>query len=257
MLKYRTMAKGMNEAQWKAAIMVRPKTLLASNGKLSKAHIWNFSIPAAESMQVIEGKIVKIKTCPGAGSCLNWCYAQIGSYSFKASMVAHARNLQYVLDDSFEFSMNMIKEIKGKKNLRAIRIHDSGDFYSRHYFLVWRQIMKACPEVQFYAYSKMVPMLNKLKAEGLVPDNFTVVYSQGGKFDHLINADADRHSHVFSTMKEALAAGYLINNYNDVLAINPANKKIGLVFHAPIVYQKMAGNAVKAMNATEAAKKVS
>lgn len=249
MLKYRTIGKDMTEAQWKAAILKRPTKLLASNGKLAKANIHQFSIPAAAASIVKGGKVETMKTCPMAGACLDFCYAQVGSYAFKASMVAHTRNLQFLLDLPFDFADKMITEIQGKRKVHAIRIHDSGDFFSRAYFLVWKSIMDACPDVQFYAYTKMVPLFKKLEAEGMLPKNFTVIYSQGGKFDHLINKSKDRHSHVFSSEEDCIAAGYVLNEVDDMPATDRTIMKIGLVVHGPIVYNKMMGKAVAQHNA--------
>ncbi len=249
MLKYRSIAKDMTTEQWKAAISQKPRKLLASNGKLAKANIHQFSIPAAEAAIIKDGEVSTMKTCPMAGACLNFCYAQVGSYAFKASLVAHTRNLQFVLDAPFDFADQMIKEIKGKRKVHAIRIHDSGDMFSRAYFMVWKSIMEACPDHKFYAYTKMVPLFKKLEAEGMLPANFTVIYSQGGKFDHLINKETDRHSHVFSTEEDCIAAGYVLNEEDDMPATDPTIKKIGLVVHGPIVYDKKMSKAVAEHNA--------
>jgi hypothetical protein len=249
MLKHRTIAKGMTEAEWKAAIKIRPKKLLASNSKLAKANIWQFTLPAAVATIVQDDKLVEFKTCPSAGSCLNWCFAQVGSYAFSASMVAHTRNLQFVLDDPFSFAEQFIKEIKGKRKIHAIRLHDSGDVFGRGYFMVMKSIMEACPEVNFYAYSKSIPLFKKLEAEGMLPSNFTVIYSEGGKFDHLIDKDKDRHSHVFSTEEDCLKAGYVLNEEDDKPATDKNILKIGLVVHGPIVYDKKMTKAVAEMNA--------
>lgn len=247
MLKPYTINPNLTETEWKFAIQVRPKNLLSQNEKLAKGKIWQFSLPAAEASIVQGGKVVKMKTCPGASSCLNWCYAQQGPFNFLGSMVAHARNLQYVLDKPFDFAEQMIDEIKRKKVIKAVRWHDSGDFFSRAYFMVCKSIMEACPEINFYCYSKVLPLLKKLESEGHFPKNFTVVYSQGGKFDHLIDMAKDRHSRVFSSMKECLSAGYIVNNYNDVYAINKKILKIGLVFHATVTYKKKTSKAIKEM----------
>jgi hypothetical protein len=164
-------------------------------------------------------------------------------------MVAHARNLQFVLDAPFDFAEKAIKEIKGMRNVRAIRWHDSGDVFGRGYFMVLKSIMEACPEVNFYAYSKMVPLFKKLEAEGMLPANFTVVYSEGGKFDNLIDKSKDRHSHVFSTEEDALNAGYTLAHESDVPATDKNVLRVGLVVHSPIVYQNKVKKAVAEMNA--------
>lgn len=249
MLKPYSIARGMTTEEWTSAIAVRPKKLLASNGKLSKAHIWQFSMPAAVAQVQINGQLKEMKTCPAAGACLDFCYSQQGSYNFRASMVAHARNLQYVLDTPFDFVDQMVKEIKGKRNAYAIRIHDSADWFNRAYFMVWKSIMEACPDVRFYSYTKMVPMFKKLDAEGMLPKNFTVIYSEGGKFDHLIDKTKDRHSHVFSSEEDCIAAGYVLNEEDDMPATDPNIMRIGLVVHGSITYRKKMTAAVAEHNA--------
>lgn len=249
MLKIRTVAKGMSEQEWKAAIKIRPKKLLGSNRKLAKANIWQFTLPAAVATIVQNDKLVQFKTCPSAGACLSFCYSQVGSYVFRASLVAHTRNLQFLLDDPYSFSEKMIKEIKGKRNVHAIRWHDSGDVFGRGYFMVMKSIMEACPEVNFYAYSKSITLFKKLDAEGMLPSNFTVIYSEGGKFDHMIDKTKDRHSHVFSTEEDCLKAGYVLNEEDDKPATDKNIMKIGLVVHGPIVYDKKMSKAVAEMNA--------
>ena len=249
MLKPYTIAKGMTTAEWTKSITARPKKLLFSNTKLSKANIHQFSMPAAKALVVVDGTLKELKTCPAAGACLDFCYSQQGSYNFRATMVAHARNLQYVLDAPFDFADQMVQEIKRKRKVHAIRIHDSADFFGRAYFMVWKTIMEACPEVLFYAYTKMVPMFKKLEAEGMLPKNFSVIYSEGGLFDRLINKDTDRHSHVFSTEADCIAAGYVLNEEDDMPATDPSIKRIGLVVHGAITYRKKMTKAVAEHNA--------
>lgn len=249
MLKTITIPKIYSNEQFAALIKSRPKKLLGSNSKLAKANIWQWTMPAAKASVVIDGQVKEMTLCHGAGTCLDFCFASVGSYNFRASLVAHTRNLQYVLDAPFDFSDQMIKEIKGKRKVHAIRIHDSSDFFSRAYFMVWKSIMDACPEVNFYAYSKMVPLFKKLEAEGMLPSNFTVIYSEGGKFDHLIDKTKDRHSHVFSTEEDCLKAGYVLNEEDDKPATDRNIMKIGLVVHGPIVYDKKMSKAVAEMNA--------
>lgn len=246
MLKSITIPKSLTNEQFAELIKVRPKKLLGSNSKLAKAHIWQWTMPAAKASVVINGKLQEMTMCHGAGACLDFCFASVGSYNFRASLVAHSRNVQYVLDAPFDFADQMIKEISGKRNVHAIRIHDSSDFFSRAYFMVWKSIMEALPNINFYAYTKMVPLFKKLEAEGMLPSNFTVIYSEGGKFDHMI--DKDRHSHVFSTEEECLAAGYVLNEEDDKPATDKNIMKIGLVVHGPIVYDKKMSKAVAEMN---------
>jgi hypothetical protein len=65
-----------------------------------------------------------------------------------------------------------------------VRIHESGDFFSQTYFDSWLQVAIDNPEVQFYAYTKSINYW--LERAELIPDNFTLTASQGGKWDNLI-----------------------------------------------------------------------
>lgn len=228
----RTIAKDMSESEWMRAIMERPTSIMTSNGKLKLDNIWNVTLPAYHASVVVGGKLTTIKTCPSAGACKSFCYAGLtGTYLFSKSMVKHARNLQYMVDDAFGFATQLIEEIKSKKNLRAIRWNDSGDFFDVNYWNIAKAVMNALPDIKFYAYSKQVSFLKAKQAQGEFPSNFTVVFSFGGKEDHLIDTQNDRHAKVFDSRKSLRNAGYSDGTHTDRLATNPKFKKLGLVVH--------------------------
>ena len=56
----------------------------------------------------------------------------------------------------------MIKDIKEKK-AEFVRVHDSGDYYSKEYLLKWFEIAKKMPDIKFYSYTNNVNMIKKLK----------------------------------------------------------------------------------------------
>jgi len=58
------------------------------------------------------------------------------------------------------------------KNIEAIRIHVSGDFYSQEYFDNWCEIIKKHNDKTFYSYTKnfKLNLTNK-------PDNLTLIVS--------------------------------------------------------------------------------
>lgn len=187
--------------------------LLSQNSKLKKDGIFNFAIPAYKSMQ---GELICIK----ARYCIKDCYAKQGTYQFLVVRTKHEANYQASkLDD---FHLVMIKEIKSKRKCKIVRIHDSGDFYSREYAHKWLAIIEACPDVLFYAYSK-----NWHFFEGLVlPKNFRLIQSQGG----INSIDESRpHAKVFSSLKELKKAKYADASYSDLVALK--HDKVGLVYH--------------------------
>jgi hypothetical protein len=63
-----------------------------------------------------------------------------------------------------------------------------------------------------------------------LPDNFTLIKSEGGKRDDMIDAANDRHARIFKTEVELLAEGYANASDNDLIAIGN-NPKIGLLAH--------------------------
>lgn len=205
---------------------------LTRNSKMLKsksATVYNWGIPAFISE-------TGLKTCPKAGICAAGCYAMSGTYMFKNTKNAYERRLSLSLSDQFENVMiEELTYILNKAKLPVyIRIHDSGDFYSKEYLEKWLRIMEVFPEIKFYAYTKEVKMLKSIKDS--LPDNFTVIFSLGGKEDGLINVHNDRHSAVFKDLRVLVANGYEDASNDDLVALGP-NKKIGLIYHQNKKYE--------------------
>lgn len=200
--------------------------LLTQNTKLKETSkklglkIFNFSIPAYKTKS---GKI----TCPFADACVKYCYAQKGNYT-RFPSVSIGMEKRYLITKSISFVPLMNKAIKSKK-ADAIRIHDSGDFYSREYLQKWITIAKQNPNVNFYAYSKSIPLFKGVK----LPKNMDIIFSYGSKKDELINPQKDRHSKIFDNEKELKKAGYINASKIDYYATKfwSNNKKVGLIYH--------------------------
>lgn len=93
-----------------------------------------------------------VDTCPGATSvCQSSCYARSGRYSFKAVQDKLAWNFEQA--QQHDFYERMIHEIKSQGVL-VLRIHSAGDFFSQSYAEKWYIIMRKCPKVRFYFYSR-------------------------------------------------------------------------------------------------------
>jgi hypothetical protein len=65
----------------------------------------------------------------------------------------------------------------------------------------------------------------------LLPKNFRVIFSYGGKQDALIDSKNHFHSLVFDSLEALTAAGYVDGSHDDMVAALGENKKIGLVYH--------------------------
>ena len=200
--------------------------LLTQNSKLKETSkklglkIFNFSIPAYKSKS---GKVV----CPFAESCVKYCYAQKGNYK-RFPKVAEGMEERFLISKSINFVALMDIEIN-KKKADAVRIHDSGDFYNNEYIEKWVNIAMLNPNVNFYAYTKSIPLF---KGRNL-PKNMDVIFSFGSKKDELIDVNNDRHARIFNNETELINAGYINASKIDYYATKfySENKKVGLIYH--------------------------
>ena len=199
--------------------------LLTQNSKLKKTskalgvRVFNFGIPAYKSAS---GKL----TCPFADECVKFCYARKGAYIW--SNVKPAFEKRYELSKTDQFVGAMYNEIV-KKKPDYVRVHDSGDYYSKAYLKKWIDIALLFPEVKFYSYTNSVLML---KAADL-PSNFDIIFSDSGKQRNHINAIHDRHTKIFKSEADLEEAGYANASKVDLYATKWFNNtnKVGLVFH--------------------------
>ena len=199
--------------------------LLTQNTKLKKTskelgkRVFNFGIPAYKSAS---GKL----TCPMALECIKFCYAKKGAYIWYN--VKPAFEKRYELTKTANFEGAMIAEIN-KKKVDFVRIHDSGDFYSKKYLDKWLYIAAVMQHIKFYAYTNMIEMFKNI----ILPDNFDVIFSNSGKQKHLIDRITDRHTEIFKSKDELIAAGYANASENDLNATKWFNKtnKVGLIYH--------------------------
>ena len=199
--------------------------LLTQNSKLKKTskelgvRVFNFGIPAYKSAS---GRVI----CAMADKCVDWCYAKKGAYIW--SNVQPAFEKRYELSKTDKFVDAMYNEIV-KKKPDYVRVHDSGDYYSKAYLQKWIDIALLFPEVKFYSYTNMVDMI--LKAS--LPDNYDIIFSDSGKQKHLINERKHRHTRIFSTNSDLVSSGYVDASNIDLMATKwfSKNHKVGLVFH--------------------------
>ena len=189
--------------------------LLTQNSKMKRSgvRVFNFTLPALE-------------TCPNAGACAKGCYAMQGAYRWSNVYKKHKANLLRTKQPEFEGEI--ITEVR-KKRVNRVRIHDAGDFYDEAYLTKWVNIANACPDVEFYAYTKMVEMFKTCHYRW--PDNLTIIFSYGGKQDNLIDQSRDRHSQVFACKEDLEAAGYIDASKDDSMALCKHNHRVGLVYH--------------------------
>ena len=213
--------------------------LLTQNRELRKNGIYNWSIPALVA-HLSDG--TKVVTCPHAGACAALCYARNGTYLFPAVIAKHTRNLEFVLRDPVGFKSQMVVECNAARMAgKYVRVHDDGDFFSDDYLILWLDIARECPQVTFYCYTKEVSRFRRL-VEGHAPANFLWIFSMGGREDHLVDREQDRHADVFPSEDAIVAAGYVSQSDNDLLCVLSPSKKIGIPSNNIPHFKKRQGN---------------
>jgi len=120
------------------------------NAKMGK--IWNFSIPAYDSVSPIRGEIMR--TCPGATRwCRVCCYAQRGFYNLPKVREGHVNNLLDSLRSDFPDRVVEVLQRRRRKPF-FLRIHTAGDFYSPEYIEKWMEVARRLPNWRFYFYTR-------------------------------------------------------------------------------------------------------
>ena len=201
--------------------------LLTQNSKIKKTSkyfntkLFNFSIIAYKSK---EGEI----TCPFADTCIKFCYAQKGFYKMSEKFA----EAKYQVSKLDIFESEIIKEIKQKKS-EYIRVHDSGDYYSKKYLHKWLNIANELKDIKFYSYTNNVKQIKRYYDKNLIPNNFDFIFSDQGKQRHLIDKKHDRHTKIFQSQKELDNSKYIDSSNYDLFATKWFNKsnKVGLLIH--------------------------
>jgi hypothetical protein len=222
--------------------------LTNGNRELAKDGVFTWTLPALNA-RLSDGS--NFVTCPNAGVCANLCYARSGTFNFSNVKAAHRRNLELIVANDDDMVMGvkwreaMIAELKAKRYRggKFVRIHDSGDFFSRQYFMHWVHIAMLTHDVTFYAYTKEVAMVKEVERHlhGL-PKNLVIIFSMGGKQDHLVDKDHDRHADVFPTLEALESAGYTDQAESDILAATLPTNRIGIVVNNISHLKKRQGN---------------
>ena len=227
--------------------------LLTQNREMRADGVWNFTLPAWV-IELPDGSHMNV--CPNAGACAKFCYARNGTYLFPKVKGKHLSNLLLVRDDP-DWTQVMSEELAHKRfkprreprsvpglnetthlspwvvgwlkyGGQAVRIHDSGDFFSEAYLQGWISIAESFPEILFYAYTKEVVMLKRYIADGGLPPNLLVVFSMGGKQDHYLVLDEDRHADVFPDLEAIETAGYMSQHESDLLCVLLPTTRVGI-----------------------------
>ena len=126
--------------------------LVNGNSKLGK-DVWTFStLPTCKIFNAcVLGQDVEIKgTCP---CTCEGCYGTKGNYRF--SSVRDSLALKTFLCYKYLpfVKCAIMAQIKAD-NIKLVRIHATGDFFSNEYIAMWQEIVRTCPNTIFWTYTK-------------------------------------------------------------------------------------------------------
>lgn len=132
-----------------------------SGGVYDKVLVWNMPY---------------VITCPGASElckkvCYNAAYPINENSMLNYNLFCHdSKILEEKICEYLETIMD---------NRIGIRLHSSGDFFSKEYIDMWTRIVKRYPTVKFWAYTRswVIPELKKAIKELENNDNISVYYS--------------------------------------------------------------------------------
>ena len=129
------------------------------------------------------------------------------------------------------------------QSAKAIRIHVGGDFFTLNYMVAWMDVARLLPSVRFYAYTKSLPMWVACIKRNIIPSNFVLTASRGGKADNLIAEYNLREARVVFSEDEANQLGLPID-HDDSHAYNPG-PSFALLIHGIQPKGTEAAKAVK------------
>ena len=111
-----------------------------------------------------------ILTCRPTPWCRTNCYALKGNFKFPS--VKQSAHERLRLSRLSNFAEMMIEEI-GRRHVAMVRLHSSGDFYSRAYVQKWIIIAKRCPKTLFRTTTKRRDLVEVIRQLNALP-NFIV-----------------------------------------------------------------------------------
>jgi hypothetical protein len=140
-----------------------------------------YTCPAADICQSFSnresGKITD------GNNCKFRCYAASMEARYKPVRKAHWRNF----DALHKLTLNAMVELILSSipvTAKIVRVHASGDFFSKRYFQAWVKVATIRADIKFYGYTKVLSYVNADK-----PDNFHLIYSYGGKMDSKVTCE--------------------------------------------------------------------
>ena len=176
-------------------------------------------------------------------SCEFRCYAASAENRFPKVRAKRWKNLTSLKGLS---SREMCKLIHDNlPQTLFCRIHSSGDFFSWDYLTAWISVAISNSRITFYAYTKSILWAKEAKRSNIIPPNFHLIASYGGKYDSLIPNSGLPSARVVFSEKEAADLGLEID-HDDSIA-RAGKKDFALLLHGVQPASSLAAKAYAAL----------
>jgi len=181
-------------------------------------------------------------TCPAARACRSYAHKVTGKITdgkgaefrcYAASSESVFKNARFNRWSNFDLlhsaGADMVSLITESLpiGLKVLRVHSSGDFFSKKYFEAWVSVARLHPDITFFGYTKVLPYVNADKS-----DNFRLVYSFGGTMDSLVTNEPV--AYVVNTVADGISRGLEVScqeNPVDDFDYIMAGKSFALTLH--------------------------
>lgn len=156
-----------------------------------------FTCPAADKCKAFANRYTG-KLTDGKGAQFR-CYAASSESAFTPVRALRWHNFELLKSLSLEAMVELILN-SIPDTVKVLRVHSSGDFFTKVYFDAWVRVASARPDITFFGYTKILPYVRAAK-----PDNFHLVYSMGGKMDDFVTDEP--FSRVVNSIQDAVNLG--------------------------------------------------
>lgn len=223
--------------------------MIVSQFKLSfgKANAKLVHLEKKTGKKVFTFSILSGYNCPGAKDCQSFAVENKGKLSIRDGVHTLFRCFSASQEVLFP---SVYKQRKSNTNLVAmaavnkaaavdlvlssipkkceiLRVHVAGDFKTLAYFDLWLEVARQRPDILFYAYTKSIPFW--IKRRDVLPANFILTASMGGKYDKLAIDNNLRSALVVFSEAEARELNLEID-HDDYLAATHG-KSFALLLH--------------------------
>jgi len=177
--------------------------------------------------------------------CIFRCFAASQEALYPQTWAKRQRNLKLVKGCSTPQQVCELLCNHLPDNAGIIRLHVSGDFYSKTYLRGAMMAAQRTPNIRWYAYTKSLHLFSGVPMQdpqnGVVFNNFILTASVGGKHDHLIENLGLRTAEVVFSEEEAKQKGLEID-HTDEHAAQPGGS-FALLIHGTQPAGSEAGKA--------------